>query len=224
MAYQRFSSEFLEYLATCDQDLDESNRLPSLNDLSEEMNISVSRLREQLEVAKALGFVKVRPRLGIRLLPYSFLPAVWSSLSYALSLDMKYFEDFSNLRNQIEDAFWDKAVRLLTEEDHLILCNLMERAWEKLNGTPIRIPHEEHRKLHLYIYQRLDNPFVVGLLEAYWEAYEAVGLNLYAEYDYLQDVWKFHQKMVDAICEGDFEAGHRALIEHTDLIYHRPGS
>jgi DNA-binding FadR family transcriptional regulator len=67
----------------------------------------------------------------------------------------------------------------------------------------------------------LDNPFVSGILEAYWEAYEAVGLNLYAGYRYLEEVWTYHQQMVDGICNGDLDAGYQALVEHTDLIRHR---
>ena len=86
----------------------------------------------------------------------------------------------------------------------------------------MQIPHGEHRQLHMVIYRRLKNPFVLGLLEAYWEAYEAVGLNHYAGYEYLQSVWEYHQRMVDAICSGDFDAGFKALVEHTDLIHHRP--
>ena len=68
------------------------------------------------------------------------------------------------------------------------------------------------------IYSRLENPFVTGILEAYWEAYEAVGLNVFAgDYKYLEEVWQYHQKMVEAICNGTFEAGYQALIKHTDL-------
>jgi DNA-binding FadR family transcriptional regulator len=63
---------------------------------------------------------------------------------------------------------------------------------------------------------------VTGILEAYWEAYEAVGLNVFAgSYEYLQEVWRYHQKMVDAICSGEYDAGYEALIKHTDLLYHR---
>jgi DNA-binding GntR family transcriptional regulator len=65
---------------------------------------------------------------------------------------------------------------------------------------------------------------VYGLLEAYWEAYEAVGLDLYADYNYLRQVWNYHQTMVDAICEGDFQRGYQALVEHRDLLLHRPQS
>jgi DNA-binding GntR family transcriptional regulator len=102
------------------------------------------------------------------------------------------------------------------------LSNLMARAWEKLRGDPVQIPHIEHRHLHLRIFSKLKNPFVQSLLEAYWEVYEAIGLDVYADYDYLKQVWMYHQQMVEAIARGDFEAGFKALVEHKDLLYHRP--
>jgi DNA-binding GntR family transcriptional regulator len=92
-----------------------------------------------------------------------------------------------------------------------------------LGRSPVQVPHEEHRHLHLLIYSRLENPFVTGILEAYWEAYEAVGLNVFAGgYEYLQEVWKYHQLMVESICDGNDKAGYEALVAHTDLLYHRP--
>ncbi len=99
--------------------------------------------------------------------------------------------------------------------------NLIDRAEEKLKGNPIQIPHAEHRELHLSIYRRLNNPFVIGILEAYWEAYEAVGLNLYADLTYLQTVWAYHRRMVEAISTGNASEGYHALVEHTDLLMQR---
>ncbi|MEW5828471.1 MAG: FCD domain-containing protein [Chloroflexota bacterium] len=214
-------SEFMSYLAACENG--DTNGLPSLTDLSHELGISVAGLREQLEVARALGLVEVRPRTGTRRLTYSFAPAVRQSLAYAIALDRSHFIRFADMRKHIELAYWHEAVALLTEEDTTELQALMQQAWDKLNGSPVQIPHDEHRKLHLAIFRRLDNPFVTGLLEAYWDAYKAVGLDVYTDYNYLKEVWQFHQQMVDAIVAGDFEAGFTALREHTDLIYHRPG-
>jgi DNA-binding FadR family transcriptional regulator len=214
-------SEFMRYLAQYENA--NGQRLPSLNQLSRELEISIASLREQLEVARALGLVEVRPRTGTKRLPYSFTPAIRQSLSYALKLDNEHFQKYSELRNHIEGAYWYEAVRLLTEEDKEELQNLLARAKEKLNGTPIQIPHEEHRILHMLIYQRLENPFVTGLLEAYWDAYEAVGLNVFAGgLSYLVEVWEYHTQMIEAICKNDYEAGYLALIQHTDLLYHRP--
>lgn len=221
MSSRQSSYEFLEYLKAIGNRCGEMERLPSLKTLSEELGISISRLREQMEVARAFGFIEVRPRTGIRRLPYIFFPAVKQSLSYALSLDKGNFAAFADLRGHIEAAYWYQAVSQLTKDDHEALVTLMEEAWNKLRGSPVRIPQTEHRELHLMIYRRLDNPFVLGILESYWDAYEAVGLNLYADYHYLQKVWEYHQRMVDAICSGDFEVGYYALVEHTDLIDHR---
>lgn len=212
-------SEFLRYLAAHEQD---ETGLPALTDLSRELGLSVASLREQLEVARALGLVDVRPRTGIRRLPYSFLPAVRQSLGYAMAREEASFGAYADLRKHVEAAYWHEAVKRLTPDDHTRLQALMARAWTKLNGSPVQIPHDEHKQLHLTIYGRLNNPFVSGILEAYWEAYEAIGLNVFTDYKYLQEVWQYHQQMVDAICTENYEAGYKALLEHTDLIYHRP--
>lgn len=213
-------SEFLRYLAQYEEVNGE--QLPPLSELSHELDVSIASLREQLEVARALGLVEVRPRRGTKRRPYSFTPAVRQSLRYALVLDDEYFQQFSELRNHIESAYWHEAVQRLTDEDKQVLQSLLKRAKEKLSGNSIQIPHEEHRKLHLLIYQRLDNPFVTGLLEAYWDAYEAVGLNVFSGgLSYLEDVWNYHTQMVEAICRNDIEAGYQALIQHADLLYHR---
>ncbi|UCD98608.1 MAG: FadR family transcriptional regulator [Chloroflexota bacterium] len=215
------ASHFLNYLVeTYHMDID-CERLPSLQVLSKELGVSVSTLREQMEVARALGLVEARPRTGLRRLPYTFSPAVNQSLAYAIAIDQENFLKFADLRRNLESAYWYQAVALLTEEDKSNLVNLIEKAWDKLRGTPIQIPQWEHRQLHLTIYKRLDNQFVSGILEAYWDAYETVGLNLYAGYQYLEEVWTYHQKMVDGICQGDLEGGYQALLEHTDLIRHR---
>lgn len=215
-------SEFMQYLA---RERADGDRLPSLVDLSSRLGVSTASLREQLEVARALGLVEVRPKIGIRRLPYTFTPAVLKSLAYAASIDPAfYFAQYADLRMHVEAAYWHKAVNLLNAEDHARLQALISQAFEKLHGEPIQIPHNEHRELHLCIYHRLNNPFVTGILEAYWEAYEAVGLNMYTDIRYLLNVWEYHQKMVDAICSGDSAGGYRALIEHTDLLQQRNGS
>lgn len=226
MAHPILSSAFLRYLANPDRSLaaeaSSEDRLPPLNEVSRELGVSVALLREQLEVAKAIGLVEVRPRTGIRRLPYSFLPAVRQSLSYAVAVDHRNFIAYSDLRNHIEGAYWEEAARLLTLDDQDRLRALVSRAWIKLNGRPVQIPHEEHRALHMTIFSRLNNTFVQGLLEAYWEAYEEVGLNLYADYDYLKQVWNYHQQMVEAICAGDFSAGYRAMVRHKDMLFDGP--
>jgi len=219
MNLNELDSDFLRHLIG--KGYQPGDRVPALNELSDQMGISVGKLREQMEVARTLGLVAVRPKLGIRLEPYDFLPAVRFSLLFALATDPNLFDSFSELRKHVESAFWFEAVALLTDQDKSDLQDLMRTAWTKLSGPNIQIPHPEHRELHLTIFKRLDNPFVRGLLEAYWEAYEAVELNLFSDYEYLREVWTYHQRIVDAVVEGKAEVGHALLIEHANLLRHR---
>lgn len=219
MLLDKLDSDLVRYIV--DRGFRPGDRLPPLEDISKELEISIGKLREQLEVARSLGLVDVRPRTGIRLAEYSFLPAIRFSLLFALASDPNQFEAFSALRNHVESAFWHEAARQLTAEDHAQLRAIVAQAWSKLDGHPVHIPHAEHRQLHMTIFGRLKNPFVTGLLEAYWEGYEAVGLNVFSDYHYLREVWTYHERIVDAIVAGRLDEGHRLLNEHAQLLQHR---
>ncbi|MFZ0548090.1 MAG: FCD domain-containing protein [Candidatus Promineifilaceae bacterium] len=216
MRLNNHNSDLLQYLV--DQGITPGDRLPALTDLSDELDVSVSKLREQLELARHLGIVSVRPRLGTRREKFDFHPAVSTSLFFGLATGEASFEQFSQLRQTIETNMWDEAVRQLTGEDKAELQKIMSKAWGKLRGHPVHIPNGEHRALHLKIFSRLDNPFVQGLLKAYWDAYDATELTRFADYQYWLDVWNFHQQIVDAICDEQYEDGRATLVKHFELL------
>src|SRR5687767_3409254 len=90
-------SEFLRYLAASEE---AENGLPTLNELSQELGVSVASLREQLEVARALGLVEVKPgRGGTRRRSFSFTPAIRQSLGYALALGDGHFQKYSDRKS-----------------------------------------------------------------------------------------------------------------------------
>ena len=170
-------SNFMIYLAR--QMTEGAETLPSLNELSAELGMSIASLREELQVARVMGLVEVKPRTGIRCLPYRFAPAVTKSLAFAVSVEPDSFRHYSDLRNHIEASYWYQAVSSLTDRDIEELRQIIRTANEKLQSDPIQIPQREHRQLHMTIYRRLENEFVQGILEAYWDTYEAVGLSVY---------------------------------------------
>lgn len=222
MLHIELDSELLDYILT--HDFKPGDRLPTINDLQHEerLGISISKVREQLEVARALGLVEVRSKTGMRMKAYSFTPAVKLSLFCALALDPGSFELFSQLRNHIESSFWTEACATLLDEDKTEMRSCVEAARRKLTGTHITIPNDEHRRFHLTVFKRLDNPFVMGLLEAYWDAYQAVEISRYADYDYHQRVWDFHERILDAIVSGEIERARALFIEHTQLRRYQP--
>jgi len=216
MQLTRIDSQFLRYLI--DNDIPPGQRLPALNDISLEVGISVGKLREQLEVARKMGLVSARPRLGIQREPFEFSQMLLDGVLFGLATGEANFEQFSQLRQVVEAGFWNQAVELLTAPDKDRLRDLVAQAWKKLRGEPIHLPNGEHRDLHLTIFGRLDNPFVQGILDAYWQAYEASEMTRFASYAYWIEVWTYHEKIVDTLCNNDFALGRQLLVEHFSLL------
>jgi DNA-binding FadR family transcriptional regulator len=216
---EAYINSFLQYLA--DQQNKEGCRLPSLSELSKATQTSIPSLREQLEVARAFGFVEVRPKTGIRKNKYRFSPAVTASLGYALKENSKLFDLYADLRKHVEAAYFEEAAVLLNSEDITGLEGLVQQAREKLTYKPVEIPFYEHRDFHLLMYSRLGNPFVTGLLEAYWQMYEDVGLNRYTDIEYQKRVWDYHEKIAETIRQGEISNSKKALLEHMILLQQR---
>ena len=216
----QLDSDFIAYIVENQVRPDE--KLPSLQKISQDVGISVGKLREQLEVARTLGIVSVRPRRGTVRLPYDFAPAVQASLSFGLKTDAATFNQFSRLRRAIETQFWDEAVQLLTDEDKATLKEIVRNAWSRLNGAQSHAPNKEHRQFHLKIFSRLDNPFVQGLLKAYWEAYSYSQITRLMGYEYWIKVWEYHERIADTLITNQFDDGRDLLVEHFDLLPENP--
>jgi DNA-binding FadR family transcriptional regulator len=195
--------------------------LPTIQEISQSMGVSVAKTRESLEIARVLGIVEVKPGRGTRVSSYRFTPAMTLSALYAVGQDPAHFEHMRQMRNALENAFWDEAVRRLTEQEITTLRKLVGAARRLLSREPAQVPAAEHRAFHLTIFGRLDNPFVLGVLESFWDIYEAFGMNVYMELDYHRKVWDYHERIVDAIEKGDIEAGRSLLVEHMSLLQHR---
>ena len=208
--------KFLEYLSQ--KSVRGEMQIPPLSILSLELGMSVSSLREQMELARTIGLIEAHPRSGIQLLPYSFKPAVIKSLAYAILSSKKLFDDYSDLRKNLEKVYFPKAVRLLSKDNIIQMQELVKKAKKKLSSNPIQIPHPEHRQFHLSMYISLGNDFVTSLLEAYWMMYESVGLDLYADLAYLIKVWDYHERIVNLIAADQIEQSYEYMIEHMELI------
>jgi DNA-binding FadR family transcriptional regulator len=216
MELDKLGTGFLKYML--DNRLEPGQRLPTLELISRDLGVSVGKLREQLEVARQLGLVSVRPKVGTIREPFDFSRAILNGVLFGLGSGEATFSQFGQMRCAIESNMWHDAVKRLTEDDKGELRQIVNSAWAKLRAEPIHVPNGEHRQLHLLIFSRLDNPFVRGVLETYWDAYEASQMTRFASYQYWLDVWDYHDRIVVALCEGNYEQGRQLLLEHFSLL------
>ena len=205
----------LEYLAKAVLD---GSAIPTIAELSKQMGVSPAAVREQLEVARRLGLVEVKPKVGIQPLDFSLTVPLVLALDYGLKVRPDYFDHYSDLRRHIESAYWYEAVPRLTPQDVKVLEALVVTAEHKISQTPIQRPDLDHRDFHLKIFSRLDNPVVSSVLEAYWDMYLNSGMTYYMDQAYLERVWSAHREIAEALAQRDFERGHQALVTHMDLM------
>jgi DNA-binding FadR family transcriptional regulator len=224
MQHESYSSEVLQYIVhehLQTEPGEELNKLPAMGDLAKALRVSRGKLREELIAAQAFGIVEMRPGDGTYVRPFDFYAPIRTLVLYGIAGDKRSFDKYYRLRAQVEICFWNEAVRALTEADIARLYQILEQAEARLSSPPVEIPHEEHRALHLAFFARLDNPFVFGLIAAYWDAYEAVGLHRYYDLSYFTRMWDWHREIVDAIAAGEYDQSREILIKHFTLLEDR---
>jgi DNA-binding FadR family transcriptional regulator len=199
----------------------EPTKLPSLDQLAKQLGVSRGKLREDLIAAQVYGVVDMRPGDGTYVCPFDFYTAIRPLVLYSVALDKRHFGELYKVRASLELGFWQNAVQQLEESDYAEFDRILAAAERKLQGTPVEIPHQEHRDFHILIYSRLENPFVLGLLRAYWDAYEAVGLHRYFDLSYYQHMWSSHKAMIGSIRSGDYDTGREVLVQHFTLLEDR---
>lgn len=203
----------------------EANRkqapIPTIAELSEELGISITGIREQLEVARQLGFVAIKPKIGIQSREFSLTPALELSMTYGIKLKPELFDAYRDLRKHIEASYWHEAAPLLTTQDVRNLGEIVHKAQDKIHKQPIELPEDEHRVFHLTIFRHLENPIVQSILETFWELNAQSERNYYLDQNYLENVWNYHQRIVDALAARDFERGYQVLLAHMDLVMQR---
>ncbi len=209
-------SEFVKYIA--EKSLLGEVRIPALSVLSKELHVSVASLREQLEVARVLGFVEVKPKTGIRWLPYNFTPSLLLSVLYALSISSDFFEQFRDMRNHLEGAYFLESVAKLSKNDIDQLKNIVFRAEEKIISNPPKLPHAEHREFHARIFSKIQNNFVELIFLVYWDIYEYQGYAIINDLDYLKRVWHYHRLVYEGIQSGNIQQALESFLEHKNLM------
>ena len=198
----------LSYLAEATKN---EQTIPSIAELSSILGVSIASVREQLEVARQLGFVEVRPRTGIQVKPFSLSPLINLGLSYGQHVEPQILADYSNLRKHLELGYWDEAVKVLNEDHFEYMQFLVDVAFRKLMRKPAIIPEEEQSEFHLTLFRPLGNNVLNNLLQVYWEMTVSNGGKYFTDLDDMLSTWSKRQALVEALREGNFAKGRSAL-------------
>ena len=192
--------------------------IPTIPELSEALGVSTAIVREQLEVARRMGIVEIKPGVGIQGRDFNLTQSLVMAMRYGVAVQPQLFEEYADVRRHLEMGYWYEAVTQLTQADTADLLDQVAQAFQKINQKPVLVPSEEHRIFHLTIFRHLKNPIVSSLLETYWDLYRDSSWIYSMDQGYLQEVWRQHEKIAKALEAREFEVGYNLMVAHMDLV------
>jgi DNA-binding FadR family transcriptional regulator len=218
MTLTKIKSDLLDYLAEAHQT---KTPIPSIPELSNQLGISVASVREQLEVARRLGFVDVKTKVGIQTREFCLNPLLELGIGYGAKVQPHLLDALRDLRKHIEISYWHETAPQLTSLEVQRLHNIVDDALIKISHEPKYMPAQEHREFHTQIFLHLDNAIAASILETFWNMTAETERVMVHDPVYLQNVWSYHRRIADALASRDFERGYQWLIEHMDLVKQR---
>lgn len=197
--------------AVADGTYEPGDRLPSVSDLSSELGVSITSVRDALMQLEAVGLVDIRQGQGIfvnEIGPDFFTPR----LSSMLLLERSKLLDLVEVRRAIEAQCARLAAERRSDDNLRRLSEIMDRMTAAIGDPDLYL--REDLALHMVIAQISGNsifPEILQLLRDLFvkELRATVGLPGAMETGY-----KHHRDIVMAIEDGDGQQAMEKMIEH----------
>ncbi|OEU90733.1 hypothetical protein DB35_02285 [Streptomyces abyssalis] len=197
--------------------------MPTENELSEQLDVSRSRIREAMKTLSALDIVEVRHGYGTYVGRLS-LTAMVESLAFRGLLnahdDQDVMADLIDVRQLIETALAELIIERATPEVMAAMRQLTGTMHEKAEiGREFL---DEDREFHMLLMQTTGNALAVQLTGAFWDVH-SIALGALPGRTDLAQTADVHVAVLDAIGASDGALLRDAIVRHYAPIRERIG-
>jgi DNA-binding FadR family transcriptional regulator len=207
-----------------DNRLAPGDAMPTESELSEELGVSRSRIRESIKTLSALDIVEVRHGYGTYVGRMS-LSALVESLAFRGTLlspdDSSVIADLVDIREMLESGLATSTIEGATAEQLAELRGLTDEM------TTLAAQGDEFfaqdRAFHLILMAPTGNQLAVQLTGAFWDVHSIVTSTIAPVSDLVKTA-EAHVEIVDAVEARDEARLRRAISHHYDPIRQRIGS
>lgn len=218
-AYRLAQAEIKRYIE--EHHLKQGDCLPPESRLAEELGISRPSLREAVKALESLGIIESRHGEGIFVKPFSF-DSILENLPYSMISGDAQITDLLYVRTYLEIGAVPALLKYIQPENIQQLRRLADSMMQK--ATLQQTFADEDRAFHAALYRCLDNPFLLALIDLFWNVFN----NMYMASNKSEvDPWaaeataKDHIAIVDMLEKRDEKGLLRAHSKHFDSILKR---
>lgn len=196
--------------------LKHGDTLPSEVELSRQLGVSRTSVREAVKALGSLGVVETRPGAGLCVGSFTFGSLV-EMLPYGLLQDLTDLRDLLEVRHVLEVGMIASAIEVMAEETLASLRSTLEQMQRKAERGERMF--DEDRRFHQLLYQDTGNRTLLKVLDAFWLACHKA--SQYAKLPQADPkvTFQVHLDIVRAIEAKDVAAAKASLERHYDGIY-----
>lgn len=203
------------------QQLKAGDMLPSEGELADQLNMSMSSVREATRSLEVIGIIEKRHGIGMALRSFN-MDALHELLKYAMITDPSLIIDLYEVRRLLETALIPQVVERFGQDQYRHLRNLLDQWQERIKSrTPV---YDIDQQFHDILFEKIDNKLLSAFSKVFWQIYE------YLEYNQLvirqfpqtqemeQKTWADHQQILDLVHQGKIDLAQQSLSQHFNPI------
>jgi len=187
------------------------NRLPSESELSSELGVSRTAIREGLKSLEAVGVINAQQGKG-RFVSKFDSGAIADNLAFSLILDRPSLQEVLEIRKALETRFLSQAAELLVEDDFEALGQLVRRMSLKVKEPATFL--QEDMEFHRILFRKLNNRVLLNILEIFWKLFGQVEEGTEHTVEQLTEAVNQHKAIVAALRRGKVSRVEQLLEEH----------
>jgi len=185
--------------------------LPSEAALAKELGSSRASLREGIKSLEALGIVEVRHGEGLFVKAFSF-DAIFNNLPYSFAVDGRSLRELTQVRSALEEGLMWMVAEHIDQSTIQQLENLVKQMETRAKRGESFQP--EDQAFHRVLYLPLDNPFVVRMVDLFWEIFHRLHGQETVQKNALLRSVEEHRAIVETLKQRDDRAAAVAMREH----------
>jgi DNA-binding FadR family transcriptional regulator len=208
----RVQEEIRTYIVR--QGLTKGDPLPTEKDISEQLGISRTVIREALNGLELIGLIETRHGVG-RFIGKFDVGSMVRQMVYSINAEKESFRNLLEVRITLETSFLLRDLALFTAEDFVDFRDNLNLQNEMIKS---QCSEEDlitsHAEFHAMLLRHSDNILLVDLINMFSQ----VQTHLYWQHQYLtndrNEYFTIHNKLVNVLELGDSQGLRACLKEH----------